>query len=164
MAGWEKRTTLAKQRTGSGELFPQNLPKMRPIIAIGMSRRSALMNNTDDYYTIAQDQVSKQMEALFPHGSGTASSHRVEHALNAVAQVAFRTGQSAALMTLSTTDDVAALYGVSARSIRVRAKRLHEQFALGWQVPGTSQWLFTPEEVERLRPDERFRPKSLDAE
>ena len=84
--------------------------------------------------------------------------------MNTEDYVAFRTGQSAALMTLSTSDDVAELYGVTARSIRERAKRLHEQFALGWQVPGTGQWLFTPEEVERLRPDERFRPKSLDAE
>lgn len=120
--------------------------------------------NTDDYFSIAQDQITRQMEALFPHGSGTASSHRVEHALTAVAQVAFRTGQSAALMTLSTSDDVAELYGVTARSIRERAKRLNERFGIGWQVPGTGQWLFTPEEVERLKPDERFRPKSLDEE
>lgn len=120
--------------------------------------------NTDDCYSIAQDQITKQMEALFPHGSGTASSHRVQHALDTVAQVAFRQGQTAALMTLSTSDDVAFLYGVTPRSIRERAKRLHEQFALGWQVPGTGQWLFTPEEVQRLKPDERFRPKSLDEE
>lgn len=120
--------------------------------------------NTSDFFSIAQDQITKQMEAMFPYGSGTTNSHRVQHALNAVAQVAFRQGQIAALMTLSTSDDVAELYGVTARSIRERAKRLHEQFALGWQVPGTGQWLFTPEEVERLKPDERFRPKSLDEE
>ena len=115
--------------------------------------------NTQDFYEIVEREITNQLDAIAPRPT----PQRVQNAFEQIAQIAFRQGQQAALMTLSTSDDVAALYGVSARSIRERAKRLHKQLGIGWQVPGTGQWLFTPDEVERLRPDERFRPKSLDA-
>ena len=115
--------------------------------------------NTQDFYEIVEREITNQLDSIGPRPT----PHRVRHALEHVAQIAFRQGQQAALMTLSTSDDVATLYGVSTRSIRERAKRLHDRWGLGWQVPGTGQWLFTPDEVECLRPDERFRPKSLDA-
>ena len=64
------------------------------------------------------------------------------------------------LMSLLTSDDVAELFGVTARRIRARAKWLNERgHPVGWQVPGTSQWLFRPAELEMLRPGLPGRPR-----
>ena len=62
-----------------------------------------------------------------------------------------------ALMSLLTADDVAAMLGVSVRRVRAIARNRHERFGVGWQVPGTSQWLFRPSEIEALRPDEKYK-------
>ena len=42
-----------------------------------------------------QDRINREMEALFPHGEGRASSARVKRLLESVAAVAFREGQAA---------------------------------------------------------------------
>lgn len=64
------------------------------------------------------------------------------------------------LMSLMTSDDVAEMFGVTARRIRARAKWLNEQGRpVGWQVPGTNQWLFRPAEIEMLRPGPPGRPR-----
>ena len=62
-----------------------------------------------------------------------------------------------ALMSLLTADDVAEILGVSVRRVRAIARNRHERFGVGWQVPGTSQWLFRPSEIEALRPDEKYK-------
>ena len=62
---------------------------------------------------IIQDRIAREMEALFPLGEGRASSARVKRSLESVAAVAFREGQSYALSSLMTIDDVARELGVS---------------------------------------------------
>lgn len=57
---------------------------------------------------------------------------------------------------LLTAEDVAAVLGVTSRMVRQRAMTR----GVGQKVAGA--WLFTPADVERLRPDERFRPKSME--
>jgi len=62
---------------------------------------------------------------------------------------------------LLTAEDVAAVLGVTAGLVRVRGARRRERGQqIGQLVAGA--WLFTPADVERLRPDERFRPKSME--
>ena len=87
------------------------------------------------------------------------SETRLRTALSQVAQVAFSAGESYALTSLLTADDVAAQFNVSVRRVRAIAKIKHEQFGIGWQVTGTSQWLFRPSEIESLRPGKSGRPR-----
>jgi hypothetical protein len=90
------------------------------------------------------------------------SETRLRTALSQVAQVAFSAGESYALLSLMTVDEVAAQLGVSVRRVRAIAKIKHEQFGIGYQVPNTSQWLFRPSEVESLRPGKSGRPRKTE--
>ena len=60
---------------------------------------------------------------------------------------------------LLTVEDVAEMFGITPRRVRAIARNRHARFGIGWQVPGTNNWLFRPGEVELLRPDERYRRK-----
>lgn len=108
---------------------------------------------------IVNHQIENAMEAMFPHGAGRAPHIAVQHWLEQVGQVAFREGGSYALLSLLTVEDVAREFGVTPRRVRALARNRHERFGIGWQVPGTNQWLFRPEEIERLRPDEKYRSR-----
>lgn len=108
---------------------------------------------------IVNKRIQNAMDAMFPHGVGRASHTAVHHWLDNVAQVAFREGESHALLSLLTVEDMAEMLGVTKRRVRAIAKNRHERFGIGWQVPGTCQWLFRPEEIEQLRPDEKYRPR-----
>lgn len=87
------------------------------------------------------------------------SPARARHALDQVAQVAFREGENYALLSLMTVRDVAVTLRVSERRVRAIARERHERLRIGWQVPGTSTWLFRPEEIELLRPGTSGRPR-----
>lgn len=87
------------------------------------------------------------------------SETRLRTALSQAAQVAFSAGESYALLSLMTVDEVAEQLGVSVRRVRAIAKIKHEQFGIGYQVPKTSQWLFRPSEIESLRPGKSGRPR-----
>jgi len=105
--------------------------------------------------------IEKAMSALFPHGAGQASHLRVRNALDTVAQTAYREGETNALMNLLTIEEAAERCGVSTRRMRAIAKNRYERFGIGWQVPGTRQWLFCPGEIDLLRPDEKYRRKEV---
>ncbi len=102
--------------------------------------------NKESHWQIVEAQITRSLEALPPGWP-----HRVEHLLNTVAQAAFREGQSYALMSLLTVQDVAEQFGRSAQWVRVLARRAHDRFGIGYQVPGTHAWLFRPEELDSLR-------------
>lgn len=85
------------------------------------------------------------------------SRQLVEHVLRACIQEATQNVARDTLMSLKTADELAEQFGVSARRIRALASNRHERFGIGWQVPGTGQWLFRPDEVGLLRPDERYK-------
>jgi hypothetical protein len=108
---------------------------------------------------IVEQEISQAMDAMFPHGAGQTNHHRARVFLDKVALVAFREGRSYALGSLMTADDVAEHFRISARRARALIKNRHERFGIGYQVPGTSQWLVTPEELENLQPDEKYRIK-----
>lgn len=116
------------------------------------------MDKTAHWRVIEQD-ISRAMDAMFPYGAGNTTHHQVRHHLNRISQVAFREGQSYALLSLMTADEVAERFGITPRRVRAIARNRHDRFGIGWQVPGTNQWLFKPEEIEHLQPDEKYRRK-----
>ena len=111
---------------------------------------------------IIQDRIAREMEALFPLGEGRASSARVKRSLESVAAVAFREGQSYALSSLMTIDDVARELGVSPRRAKAIAREMHDRYGVGWLAPagGGGVWLFRPDEIEILRPGPGGRRKA----
>ena len=56
-----------------------------------------------------------------------------------------------------TIEDIAKQFNITPRRARAIAKNRHERFGIGWQVPGTKQWLFRPEELDQLKPEEKYR-------
>lgn len=58
-----------------------------------------------------------------------------------------------------TIEDIAREFNITNRRARAIATNRHEQHGIGWQVPGTNQWLFRPEELEQLKPNKKYRKK-----
>lgn len=86
----------------------------------------------------------------------TITAERAEYVLNILATKTAQHTRMEVLFSLKTVQDVAEVYRVTPRRIRAIAKARRERgFPLGWQVPGTNQWLFLPDEVEQLEPGER---------
>lgn len=109
---------------------------------------------------IVNNQIDAFLDSLFPRGEGHISRHQVGHVVRQVATRAFSEGGNYALASLLTVEDVAERFGVTPRRVRALARNRHERFGIGWQVPGTNQWLFRPEELEKLQPNDRYRRKA----
>lgn len=117
------------------------------------------MNKREMHEQTLEREIQQAMDAMFPHGAGQTTHQRVRHWLDQIAQVAFNAGESYALLSLLTVEDVAEQFGITPRRVRAIAKNRQDRFGIGWQVPGTNQWLFRPEEVQHLVPDEKYRRK-----
>jgi len=113
--------------------------------------------NKQAYLGIVEREIQKGMDVMFPHGAGRATHTYVRHWLETIAKIAFSQGGNYALMSLLTVEDVAERFNVTPRRVRAIAKNRHERFGVGWQVPGTNQWLFRPEELTILEPDQKYR-------
>lgn len=112
------------------------------------------------HLSIVNQEIDKSIEALVPNGAGPVTDRRLRRELDQVAQVAFREGASYALGNLLTVEDVAEQLHVTTRRVRAIARNRQERgFPVGWQVPGTSQWLFRPEDLEQMQPDTRYQRK-----
>lgn len=115
---------------------------------------------------IVQDKIENAMATLFPHGAGRTTHTRVEHHLRQIAQVAFREGESYALLSLLAVED--ALGHINARLTSqgqspISRRRLaaiihnrHERFGVGMQLSG-GQWLVRHEDLDSLMPDIKHR-------
>ena len=99
-------------------------------------------------------------ELLNGLGSGLVTEHRLRTVLERMAQRVAVDATTDGLMTLRTADELADELGVSPRRMRAIIRNRHDRFGVGWQVPGTNQWLVRPSEIENLRPDVRYRRKS----
>lgn len=96
-------------------------------------------------------------ELLNGLGSALITEHRLRTVLERIAHRVAVDAANDALMTLKTADELADELGVSPRRMRAIIRNRHERFGVGWQVPGTRQWLVRPSEIDSLRPDERYR-------
>lgn len=108
---------------------------------------------------IIADAIAQAVATLLPDGAGIVSAPRLRQALDRIGALAFREGQSYALLSLLTVEDVADQLGISARRVRALAAERHERFGIGYRVPGTGAWLFRPEELDALRPGPAGYPK-----
>lgn len=108
---------------------------------------------------LVTNQIDQAIDALVPNGAGPVTDRRLRDQMEKVAAVAFREGQHYVLTSLLTVEDVAEKFNVTPRRVRAIAQNRHERFGIGWQVPGTNQWLFRPEELEHLAPDVTRRRK-----
>lgn len=115
--------------------------------------------NEQSHRQIINSEIDKQIETLLPYGAGPVNDFRLRKSLDLIANIAFREGQSYALLSLLTVQDVAERLGISERRVRAIAAYRHRRFGVGWKVPGTrGTWLFRPSEIEGLTPGKRGRP------
>jgi hypothetical protein len=111
-----------------------------------------------DHQQIVSDEIDRALNALFPYGDGSTSRNLVEYELRKIGEVAFHEGTASALLSLQTVEDAATTLGVSPRRVRTLAAVAHDRWSIGRQI-ARGVWLFTPDEVEQLRPGKPGRPK-----
>jgi hypothetical protein len=91
----------------------------------------------------------------------TMTRMRLETVLQALAHEVVRDTETSVLMSLLTAEDAADRLSITTRRVRAIARNRNARgIPIGWQVPGTSQWLFLPDEVELLRPGKPGRPRN----
>jgi len=86
----------------------------------------------------------------------TVSRVRASSVLADLAQRIATESRETALLSLLNTEDMAARLDVSARRVRALAKARN----IGWQV-SRGTWVFTPDDVERLRPGPAGRRRQI---
>lgn len=119
--------------------------------------------------SIYESEIESQVNTLLPYGAGPVTDHRLRHAFDMVAKTAFRQGESFALLSLMTIDDVLMEINrrlvnddrkpISKRRLQAIARTQHDRWGVGYQVPGTNQWLFRPLEMDSLMPGDVGRPR-----
>jgi hypothetical protein len=116
-----------------------------------------------------EQRIDNLVNSLLPHGAGSITDHRLRHALEQVAQVAFTAGQDYALTSLMDRDDAMNAVNqrliadgrnpISKRRFQAIARTQHDRFGVGYSVTGTGAWLFRPSEIDSLIPGDVGRPK-----
>ena len=105
------------------------------------------MNDETTNRQLIEAAVQRGLDDLFPHDAPGASLSRVrvEHILRAVAERAWADGRSSLSFELRTADQTARALDVTPAYVR----RLARRHGIGWNIG--RDWLFRPEDVERLR-------------
>lgn len=111
---------------------------------------------------LIEQEIESALDALLrDKPGGTVTRHRLQTVLERTAQKVARYSRDDTLLNLQSSQQVADFYRVSRQSINTRAARLRKNHgSFGWEV-GRGWWVFTPEEVQRLRPGPSGRPKKL---
>ena len=91
--------------------------------------------------------------------NGTRSSARLSSTAETVSS-GIRAWRIYALTSLLTVDDMAAMFHVSTRRVQAIDREKHARWGYGRLVG--FRWLFTPEEVEHLRPGPVGRPAATE--
>lgn len=116
------------------------------------------MDMIDQLYSdIVETEIEHAMDAMFPHGAGQTTHHRVKHQLDTVAQRAFQAGKTYALMGIMTSSDVAEHFGITERRARALIQNRHERFGVGMKAG--REWLVHRDELLQLEPDAKYRRK-----
>lgn len=110
---------------------------------------------------LIDQEIQSALDALLQNKpGGTVTRQRLQTVLERTAQRVANYSRNDILLNLKTSADVAEFYQCSKQAINNRANRLKSRFGnFGWQI-GPGMWVFTPEEVERLRPGPSGRPKA----
>lgn len=103
------------------------------------------MNNIEQ---LIESEIARALDGLFLEmPAAPLSRERVQHVLGQLAHRVAIDASHQALLSLMTTDDMAAKLGVSARRVRALAKSR----GVGWQV-SRGTWIFIPSDEEAMRP------------
>ena len=115
------------------------------------------MENLD---RMVQSEIELAIETLLKgRETGTVSATVARSIIGRAVQRIRAYERDSVLMGLMSTKDVAQYYGVSARRVRAKAQWLRQRGQpIGWQVPGTTVWLFGRHELEALAPMAGGRP------
>lgn len=108
-------------------------------------------------------EIDRSLDNLFGcEGAKLLTRQRVSYELEQLTHKTEVATRNNVLMGLRSSQQVADFYRVSRQSINTRADRLRKEYgSFGWEV-GRGWWVFTPDEVEQLRPGPPGRPKKLD--
>jgi hypothetical protein len=102
--------------------------------------------------------IEKVIVDLLPAGEGSVSAETLRQALTDISQLAYLKGESASYSKLITTRDLAEMFGVDKTRANALARNRHKRYGIGYQIPGTNQWLFRQEDLNLLLPDKPGRP------
>lgn len=106
---------------------------------------------------LIESTIARALDSLFGDmPAKTITRQRAEHALRIAAQHIATDSVNMTLLSLLTTDDMAATLNVTPRRVRALAKAR----GVGWQV-SRGTWIFRPNDVERLRPYGVGRPRKV---
>ena len=106
-------------------------------------------------------EINRSLDNLFGgEGMKMLSRQRVAQELDRLTHEVEAVTRDGVLMSLKSTQEVAEIYRVSRQSINARATRIRDKRgSFGWKA-GRGVWVFTPDEVEGLRPGRTGRPPS----
>ena len=107
------------------------------------------MTTREQYIDPEIDRTLEELESLIP--AVTSREVMVRSRLTALAQRAYSHGESAAIMSLITTQQMAAILGREESTVR----RLAARHDIGWKT-GRDR-IYRPEDVERFRQRQRVR-------
>ena len=116
--------------------------------------------NREEYDELMQDEVKKALDDLFPFHAALPLAQRlkISYAIHNVIRATESLTRDYYLTNLYTVDDLAQKFGVSGRRMRYIAENRHERYGIGMKINGG--WVWTADEVEYLRPDEKHRKNS----
>ena len=103
-------------------------------------------------------EIEKAIANLAPTGEGIVSTETLRNAFTEISQLAFVKGENASYAKLLTTKELAEMLGVNRTRANQLARSRHKKYGIGYQIPGTNQWLFRPEDMRLLLPDKPGRP------
>jgi hypothetical protein len=103
-------------------------------------------------------EIEKVINSLVPAGDGVVSAETLRQVLTEISQSAFIKGENASYSSLITTKELAETLGVDRTRANALARSRHKKYGIGYQIPGTNQWLFRQEDMRLLLPDKPGRP------
>jgi len=103
-------------------------------------------------------EIEKAIASLVPAGEGIVSTETLRNVFTKISQLAFVKGENASYSKLLTTKELAEMLGVNRTRANQLARSRHKKYGIGYQIPGTNQWLFRPEDMRLLLPDKPGRP------
>ena len=117
------------------------------------------MNRTE-FDELVRSYMTNMLDQLFPHGVEVLRVKRInaELLMERFAKLVEREARGYYLTNLYSVDDLAKKFGISGQRMRAIAQNRHERYGIGMKINGG--WVWSIDEIEYLRPDERYRKKS----
>lgn len=109
------------------------------------------------YEEMIDREIADTVSRLLPNGSGVVTEHRLQHALEQLAQRVASHTRSYELLNLKASAEIAEVWGVSVRRVRSHVASLHERWGVGMKAG--NEWLLSADEIEQHKPGTPGRPR-----